>query len=105
MQLQNLYNKLNYLESQKESIEQEIIETKKLIEKLSPFTKSQKITLFRSLFIGREDVYAEYWIKKDGTKSGYSPKSKTFQGSDYIPINDQIIQKHLEGKVRLVCAG
>jgi hypothetical protein len=50
-------------------------------------------------------VYAEYWIKKDGTKSGYSPKSKTFQGSDYIPINDQIIQKHLEGKVRLVCAG
>lgn len=46
MQIQDLYNKLNYLESQKQNIEYEIIETKKLIEKLSPFTKSQKIALY-----------------------------------------------------------
>jgi len=68
MQLQELYNKLNYLETQKQNIEHEIIETKKLIEKLSPFTKSQKIALFKSLFIAREDVYAKYWINKEGTK-------------------------------------
>ena len=57
MQLQELYNQLNYLASQKQNIENEIIKVKKLIEKLSPFTKSQKIGLFKSLFIGREDVY------------------------------------------------
>ena len=101
MQIQNLYNKLNYLESQKQNIELEIIETKKLIEKLSPFTKSQKIELFKSLFIGREDVYATYWINKERTKKGYSPAAYTFRGSDYIPVSDDIIQKHLEGKVRL----
>lgn len=101
MQLQDLHNKLNYLKSQKQNIEHEIIEIKKLIEKLSPFTKSQKITLFKSLFIGREDVYATYWVNKEGTKRGYSPAAYTFRGTDYISVNDDIIQKHLEGKVRL----
>ena len=101
MQLQELYNKLNYLETQKQNIENEIIETKKFIEKLSPFTKSQKIALFKSLFIGREDVYAKYWINKEGTKKGYSPVAFTFRGTDYIPISDNIIQSHLEGKIRL----
>jgi len=101
MQLQELYNKLSRLESQKQNIEYEIIDTKKFIEKLSPFTKSQKIGLFKSLFIGREDVYAKYWINKEGTKKGYSPVAYTFRGTDYIPINDNIIQRHLEGKVRV----
>jgi len=101
MQLNELYSKLNFLESQKQSIEQEILETKKIIEKLSPFTKQQKISLFRSLFIAREDVYPTYWISKDGAKKGYSPATFTFRGKDYIPISDNIIQKHLEGKIRL----
>ena len=68
MQLNELLSKLNLLESQKQSIEKEILQTKKIIEKLSPFTKQQKISLFRSLFIAREDVYPTYWISKDGTK-------------------------------------
>lgn len=101
MQLQELYTKLNNLELKKQTVEQEIFETKQLIEKLSPFTKVQKIELFKSLFIGREDVYATYWINKDGTKKGYSPATYTFRGADYIAINDTIIQKHLEGKIRL----
>jgi len=73
MQLNELYSKLNSLESQKQAIEQKILETKQVIEKLSPFSKQQKISLFRSLFIAREDVYPTYWISKDGTKKGYSP--------------------------------
>ena len=101
MQLNELYSKLNILESQKQSIEKEIQETKKSIEKLSPFSKQQKISLFKSLFIAREDVYPLYWVSKDGTKKGYSPATYTFRGQDYIPINDNIIQKHLEGKIRL----
>ena len=101
MRLQDLYNKLNHLESQKQNIENEILQTKKLIEQLSPYTKSQKIALFKSLFIGREDVFATYWVNKEGTKKGYSPAAYTFRGSDYIPVSDDIIQRHLEGKIRL----
>ena len=101
MHLQPLYSKLNQLESQKLQIETEIFQTKKQIDNLSPFSKQDKINLFKSLFIGRTDVYAAYWISKDGSKKGYSPVSYTFRGKDYIPINDKIIQNHLEGKIRL----
>lgn len=101
MQLPELYSKLSLLESQKQSIEKEILKTKQTIEKLSPFSKEQKISLFKSLFVAREDVYPTYWISKDGTKKGYSPVAYTFRGNDYVPIDDNIIQKHLEGKIRL----
>jgi len=35
-------------------------------------TQERKVALFRSLFRGREDVYATRWERKDG-QSGYSP--------------------------------
>jgi len=101
MTLLQLHQKLQYLESQKSQLENEILETKKQIEQLSPFTKEQKIELFKSLFIGRNDVFAKYWVSKDGLKKGYSPATYTFKGSDYIPISNEIIQQHLEGKIRL----
>ncbi|MBD3825034.1 MAG: hypothetical protein IE916_11085 [Epsilonproteobacteria bacterium] len=68
MQLQELYQKLHALKSQKASIEDEILKVTQLIEQCSPFSKSQKVTLFKSLFIGREDVCATYWVNKEGTK-------------------------------------
>src|SRR5271165_1184071 len=39
---------------------------------VKPSTAETKIALFRSLFRGREDVYAVRWEGKNG-KSGYSP--------------------------------
>ena len=33
----------------------------------------EKIKLFRSLFRGRTDVYARFWINSSTKKSGYSP--------------------------------
>jgi hypothetical protein len=46
------------------------------METLSPATPSlsadEKIRLFRSLFRGREDIYALRWEGKNG-KAGYSP--------------------------------
>ena len=101
MRLKTLTSKLNELQKQKVLIENEIIGIKKQIELLSPFSKSQKIALFKSLFIGREDVYAKHWISKDGLKKGYSPDTYTFRGSDYIPVSNEVIQRHLEGKIRL----
>lgn len=101
MTLSELRQKLQLLESQRINLDNEIIQTKREIEKLSPFSKDQKVELFKSLFIGRSDVFAKYWISKDGLKKGYSPSTYTFKGNDYIPISNQIIQQHLEGKIRL----
>ena len=72
-----------------------------------------KITLFRSLFKGRMDVYPVLWIAKDG-RQGYSPacknewdriycnkkKVKCSQcvNRSFIPVSDQIIFDHLSGK-------
>lgn len=101
MNLHELYQKLQSLESEKQSIELELLQTKKLIEQLSPFSKEQKIELFKSLFIGRSDVFAKYWMSKDGLKKGYAPATYSFKGDDYIPVSNEIIQQHLEGKMRI----
>jgi superfamily II DNA or RNA helicase len=101
VQIEQLKSKLSKLESQRVDIEKEILNTKKLIEKISPFSKQDKIKLFKSLFIGREDVYAKYWVSKDGVKKGYAPVTFSFRGKDYIPIDNNAIQRHLEGKMRI----
>ncbi len=80
----------------------------------APSTPEKKISVFRSLFRGREDVYAIRWEGKGG-KSGYSPagvmdwraihaarpeerkkvarKTRTLQ-----PLTDSAIRDHLTGK-------
>ena len=74
----------------------------------------QKINLFRSLFRGRDDVYAHFWKSKKTGKSGYSPvcKNEWIRGickkpvvkcsecpnREFSPLNDEVIRKHLEGK-------
>lgn len=77
---------------------------------------SNHISLFRSLFKGREDLFAIRWEK--GTKSGYMPayfydpyrykahvlKGGTFQTfteKNYLPLTDEQITKHLNGKQHL----
>ncbi len=87
MQQDQLYQRLTYLEKQRAVIEEEITIIKGEIEKQSPFSKAGKIALFHKLFIGNELVYAKHWVSKDGLKKGYAPATKTFRGTDYIPIN------------------
>ncbi len=68
----------------------------------------EKVKLFRSLFRGREDVYALRWEGRNG-KTGYSPAHrKTWSNSfqkrpdepkDYFPLTDQVIHDHLTGKL------
>ena len=53
MTLPELRQKLKLLEFQKINLDNEILQTKREIEKLSPFSKEQKIELFKSLFIDR----------------------------------------------------
>ena len=83
----------------------------------STLTTEQKIALFRSLFRGREDVYAQRWESPDG-RSGYSPKTERDWKAYYaakpedrkrvdretrksIPLTDEAIHGHLAGQQTL----
>jgi hypothetical protein len=64
----------------------------------------EKITLFRNLFKGREDVYAIFWTNERSGKKGYSPavedpwNSAKGKPKKYLPLNDQVIHDHLVGE-------
>jgi superfamily II DNA or RNA helicase len=74
---------------------------------------NDKIDLFRSLFRGRDDVYARFWISRKTGKSGYSPvcknewvpkvckkpimKCSECPNRELVPLDDEIIRKHLAG--------
>ena len=73
-----------------------------------------KIALFRTLFRGREDVYAVRWENSDG-RAGYMPKAdrdwKAYYASrpedrrkvdrktrSFRPLTDEVIRQHLTGE-------
>jgi superfamily II DNA or RNA helicase len=72
------------------------------------------IQLFRSLFRGRDDVYARLWSSKKTGKEGYSPacmyewvqdicakpnvKCADCPNREFLPVTEEIIRDHLEGK-------
>lgn len=64
-----------------------------------------KIALFRSLFIGRDDVYATRWDNARSGKLGWSPAvrggaSKARRGDrEYLPLTDAVVEAHLRGGV------
>ena len=77
-------------------------------------TAAQRITLFRSLFRGRDDVYAIRWENADG-RTGYMPKAdrdwKSYlsataedrkkvdrQTRTYRPLTDDVVRAHLVGE-------
>ena len=77
---------------------------------------SQKVTLFRSLFRGREDVFPRLWINRKGPKErkGYSPVCKNewaprlcekpkvkcgeCRNQAFLCVTDQVIDHHLRGQ-------
>ncbi|MEY5041755.1 MAG: hypothetical protein RLZZ414_1303, partial [Bacteroidota bacterium] len=76
-------------------------------------TSSTQIQIFRSLFKGREDVFAIRWEK--GGKSGYMPayfydpyrfrvhkmnggSFQNYQDKSYLKLTEEQIQKHLDGE-------
>ena len=77
-------------------------------------TPEEKIRLFRSLFRGREDVFARRWYSVQKGKGGYAPvcanewrygvcikpkgKCSTCENRVLVPLDDAIIYKHLSGK-------
>jgi superfamily II DNA or RNA helicase len=90
----------------------------KTVETTPPVDKEERarkrIALFRSLFRGREDVYARRWEKSDG-RHGYMPavvtdwkainrsrpeerKKVDRKTRKFIPLTDAVIENHLLGK-------
>lgn len=77
-------------------------------------TPEEKIRLFRSLFRGREDVFARRWYSIQKKKGGYAPvcanewrygvcikpkgKCSKCENRVLVPLDDSIIYKHLSGK-------
>lgn len=77
-------------------------------------TPEEKIRLFRSLFRGREDVFARRWYSVQKEKGGYAPvcanewkygtcikpkvKCSKCENRVFVPLNDSVIYKHLSGK-------
>jgi hypothetical protein len=61
---------------------------------------AEKVRLFRSLFDGRQDVYAVYWEDLRKKKKGYAP-GKNRDTGDYNPLTDEVVLSHMRGK-RLV---
>ncbi len=63
----------------------------------------EKVALIRSLFRGREDVYALRWESARTGRSGYTPAvaggwTGTRNGpKTYLPLNDEAIERHLRG--------
>ena len=75
---------------------------------------SEKVALFRSLFRGREDVFARRWQNRSNGKSGYQPvcenewnpqlcnkrqyKCSECPNRQFSRLTDNDIYRHLEGK-------
>ena len=76
---------------------------------------AEKIRLFRSLFKGRDDVYAKRWQSRQQEKSGYAPSCLNEWKSGvcakpkgscagcahkaYAPLDERVVRDHLQGKV------
>jgi hypothetical protein len=65
-------------------------------------TTEAKIALFRTLFAGREDVYATRWVSAKTGRTGWSPaednpfeKNKDETRRTFWPLTDQLIYQHL----------
>lgn len=65
------------------------------------FSKQERVDLFRSLFRGREDVFARRWQKWNGSLAGYAPVYADEYKESYAPLTADWIEKHLIGTTTL----
>jgi len=80
---------------------------------MNQYSENEKLNLFKSLFKGREDVFAFRWEK--GNKSGYMPAYhydpfmfrlhkmnggtfKDYKDKTYLPLTNQQLLKHFNGE-------
>ena len=120
-----IQERLEKLEAERSKLEIRLAEliNIRVSEKDEPHTKglvtnlsgvSEKIALFRSLFLGREDVFPKRWQNARTGKAGYAPacgnewksgicgKPKVKCGEcpnqDFLGITDEVVNGHLRGR-------
>ena len=65
-----------------------------------------KVALFRSLFAGRDDVYAQRWENQRTGKGGWGPAVAGGWGNarrpdrEYLPLTDEVVERHLAGQIQ-----
>lgn len=69
-------------------------------------SREEKVALFRSLFAGRDDVYAVRWESAKSARSGWSPAVRGGRGRhgndverELLPLTDGVLSSHLAGEV------
>jgi hypothetical protein len=64
-----------------------------------------KVALFRSLFVGREDVYALRWENERTGKAGWGPavrggwRNARRPDREHLPLTDDVVGRHLAGEI------
>ena len=74
-------------------------------------SSKNKISIFRQVFAGRNDVVPRFWKSTTGSRQGYTPLCKnewrdgicqkpcrTCSNSDYVTLSRSLIADHLRGK-------
>ena len=80
----------------------------------TPTTAEGKISLFRQLFRGRDDVFPLFWMSSKTGRKGYSPacsnewvrgvcekprvKCSECPNQAFLPLNNQVVLNHLQGR-------
>ena len=92
---------------------EDVTPTEKKPTAMQNLSLQEKVDLFRSLFKGREDVFARRWYSKTSGKAGYQPvcqnewtpmcDKRTFKCANcpnrhFSPLTYNDIYRHLEGK-------
>jgi superfamily II DNA or RNA helicase len=117
--IKDLTERIQKLDKEKEILVGELqevqhtLEDKKPIEEsiISTFSPNEKLSIFMSLFRGREDVFPKRWENKKTGKAGYSPacqnewvrgickkpqmKCSECPNQAFIPVTEQVIRNHL----------
>ncbi len=66
---------------------------------------AEKVRLYRTVFVGRDDVYATRWENTSTGKSGWSPAVRGGWGGgrraypDHLPLTDDVVAAHLSGRI------
>jgi len=80
----------------------------------APTTAEEKVSLFRQLFRGRNDVFPLLWVSSKTGRKGYSPacgnewvrgicdkprmKCSECPNQAFLPLSDQVFLNHLQGR-------
>ena len=79
-----------------------------------PDTSAEKVTLFRHLFRGRDDLYPKLWTNSTTGRKGYAPacanewvrgicekprvKCGECPNQAFLAVTDQVVRGHLQGR-------